>query len=61
MYSLEIGPCVDIAFLTMCASTLDMLHMRATFSPIDNLLHWISCCTHREDGIVSGMVQDEEV
>ena len=61
MYSLEIGPCVDIAFLTMCASTIDLLTMRATFSPIDHLLHWVSCCTHQDDDGVNGIIQDEDV
>ena len=32
MYSLEIGPWVDIAFITICASAIDLLHTRATLS-----------------------------
>ena len=32
MYTLEIGPWVDIAFITICASAIDLLHTRATLS-----------------------------
>ena len=28
MYCLEVGAWVDIAFITMCASAIDMLHVR---------------------------------
>jgi len=50
MYTLEIGPWVDIAFLTICASAIDMLHIRARVSMLDNLLFCLgslpcfSCC-----------------
>ena len=43
MYSLEIGPWVDIAFLTICASTLDLLHTRARLSPWEFVCHWCWC------------------
>ena len=32
MYTLEIGPWVDIAFITICASAIDLLHTRATIN-----------------------------
>ena len=32
MYTLEIGPWVDIAFITICASAIDLLHTRATLN-----------------------------
>ena len=43
-FCLEIGAWVDIAFLTMCASAIDLLHVRAVFSPLDNILRVLSCC-----------------
>ena len=35
---------MDIAFLTMCASAVDLLHVRAVFSPLDNFFRLLSCC-----------------
>ena len=35
MYTLEIGPWVDIAFITICASAIDLLHTRATLSLLE--------------------------
>jgi len=43
-FCLEVGAWVDIAFLTMCASAIDLLHVRAVFSPLDNVLRLLSCC-----------------
>ena len=43
MFGLEIGAWVDIAFLTMCASAIDLLHVRALFSPKDHLTNLLSC------------------
>ena len=43
-FCLEIGAWVDIAFLTMCASAIDLLHVRAEFSPLDNICRLLSCC-----------------
>ena len=43
-FCLEIGAWVDIAFLPMCASAIDLLHVRAVFSPLDNVLRLLSCC-----------------
>ena len=49
MYSLEVGPWVDIAFITICASSIDLLHVRASVSPLDQLLHCVSCCHSQDD------------
>lgn len=43
LYQLEVGPWVDIAFLTIAASCVDLLHLRALHSPLDHLCHWVSC------------------
>jgi len=40
MYSLEIGPNTDIAFIAICTAMLDLLHLRATLTPLD----LCSCC-----------------
>ena len=39
LYQLEVGPWVDIAFLTIAASCVDLLHLRALHSPLDHLCH----------------------
>ena len=44
MFCLEVGAWVDIAFLTMCASAIDLLHVRAMFSPVDHLTNLLYCC-----------------
>ena len=49
MFSLEIGAWVDIAFLTMCASAIDLLHVRARLSPVDHLTNIFSCCDSQGD------------
>ena len=36
MFTLEIGPWVDIAFITICASAIDLLHTRATLNLFEN-------------------------
>ena len=36
MFTLEIGPWVDIAFITICASAIDLLHTRATLNLLEN-------------------------
>ena len=41
LYQLEVGPWVDIAFLTIAASCVDLLHLRALHSPLDHLCHWV--------------------
>ena len=51
MYSLEVGPWVDIAFITICASALDLLHLRSRLSPLDNIFHWISCFQDPEENL----------
>ena len=48
MYSLEVGPWVDIAFIAICASALDLLHARSRLSPLDNIFHWISCLQNQD-------------
>ena len=48
MYSLEVGPRVDIAFIAICASALDLLHARSRLSPLDNFFHWISCLQNQD-------------
>ena len=51
-FCLEIGAWVDIAFLTICASAIDLLHVRAVLNPVDNLSRLVSCCdtnNHQQD------------
>ena len=48
MYSLEVGPWVDIAFIAICASALDLLHARSRISPLDNIFHWVSCLQNQD-------------
>jgi len=54
MYILEIGPWVDIAFIAICASAIDMLHVRAKLSLLDHLLFCVGSmpcfpCLHNPD------------
>jgi len=49
MYSLEIGPWMDIAFITICASAIDLLHVRARLSPWDNVCHLITSLGCQDD------------
>ncbi|XP_023323452.1 uncharacterized protein LOC111697614 isoform X2 [Eurytemora carolleeae] len=42
MYTLEIGPYVDIAFIAICASAVDLLQLRSSVSILDNCLYCLS-------------------
>ena len=71
MYTLEIGPWVDIAFITICASAIDLLHTRATINLFQGVAWFldVSPCSpfrrseeerRREEGIEEEEEEEEE-
>ena len=47
MYSLEVGPNTDIAFITICTAAIDLIHLRSSLTPLGNidLIHLRSSLT----------------
>ena len=37
MYSLEVGPNTDIAFITICTAAIDLIHLRSSLTLLGNI------------------------
>ncbi|XP_023340394.1 uncharacterized protein LOC111710525 [Eurytemora carolleeae] len=54
MYSLEVGPNTDIAFITICTAAIDLIHLRSSLTPLD------LCCCFFGSEFIDEEPEDEE-